>query len=204
MRDAGVLFKTELMYILKPGALRACTFSHRIIDNSLMSPSDNLVETADCWFVSLTVELPDAPPEKRPAAIGIDVGLDRDDVLHKMTTRIAACYGTIGIEGPNLKGLLKNKRLSHPVSGGTSVGQTAESTHGQSRAARWAGDPGGTLLSFEQDMPLMRMEVGRDSEKASLDDDFTLDEYDQTLLIALLLCYETAARRVARYQTIPS
>jgi len=133
-----------------------------------------ITKTADWWFVSLTVELPDALPEKGQAAIGIDVGLNRlatlstgegyenqaflktalkklrqankrlhrrkpgsksrekarrqvarlhyritclrDDVLHKMTTMIADCYGTIGIEDLNLKGLLKNKRLSRSFS----------------------------------------------------------------------------------------
>ncbi len=36
----------------------------------------------------------------------------RDDVLHKLTTRLADGYGIIGIEDLNLKGLLKNRRLS--------------------------------------------------------------------------------------------
>src|SRR2546423_11856142 len=40
----------------------------------------------------------------------------RDDVLHKLTTRLATCYGTIGIEDLNLKGLLKNRRLSRAFS----------------------------------------------------------------------------------------
>ena len=40
----------------------------------------------------------------------------RDDVLHKLTTRLADCYGTIGIENLNLKGLLKNRRLSRSFS----------------------------------------------------------------------------------------
>jgi len=129
-----------------------------------------ITKTADWWFVSLTVEIPDARPEKRQAAVGIDVGLNRlatlstgegyenqaflktalkklrqankrlhrrvkgsknreiarrqvarlhyritclrDDVLHKLTTRLADCYGIIGIEDLNLKGLLKNRRLS--------------------------------------------------------------------------------------------
>jgi putative transposase len=38
-------------------------------------------------------------------------------VLHKLTTRLASCYGIIGIEDLNLKGLLKNKRLSRSFSG---------------------------------------------------------------------------------------
>ena len=129
-----------------------------------------ITKTADWWFVSMQVEIPDAVPVKRPAAVGIDVGLNRlatlstgegsrtkpsskrhsrnfvrrtndciagklgsknrekarrqvarlhyritclrDDVLHKLTTRLANCYGMIGIEDLNLKGLLKNRRLS--------------------------------------------------------------------------------------------
>jgi putative transposase len=122
----------------------------------------------------LTVEIPETSPEKRQAAVGIDVGLNRlatlstgegyenqaflktalkklrqtnkrlhrrkpgsknrekarrqvarlhyritclrDDVLHKLTTRLADCYGIIGIEDLNLKGLLKNRRLSRSFS----------------------------------------------------------------------------------------
>src|SRR4249920_1278700 len=40
----------------------------------------------------------------------------RDNVLHKLTTRIAGCYGIIGIEDLHLKGLLKNRRLSRSFS----------------------------------------------------------------------------------------
>jgi putative transposase len=40
----------------------------------------------------------------------------RDDVLHKMTTSIANCYGIIGIEDLNLQGLLKNRRLARSFS----------------------------------------------------------------------------------------
>jgi putative transposase len=118
-----------------------------------------ITKTADWWFVSITVELPDALPEQRQAAVGIDVGLNRlvtlstaegyenqaflktalgklrqankrlhrrvkgsknrekarrqvarlhyritclrDDVLHKLTTKLADCYGIIGIEDLN-------------------------------------------------------------------------------------------------------
>jgi putative transposase len=134
-----------------------------------------ITKTADWWFVSLTVEVPDerAMP-KRTAAVGIDVGLNRlatlstgeevenqaflkttlkklrqankrlhrrklgsanrekarkqvarlhyritcmrDDVLHKLTTRLADGYGMVGIEYLNLKGLLKNRRLSRSFS----------------------------------------------------------------------------------------
>jgi putative transposase len=132
--------------------------------------SARITKTADWWFVSLTVEVPDERSHKRPTAVGIDVGLNRlatlstgegvenqaflktalkqlrqankrlhrrklgsanrekarrqvarlhyritcmrDDVLHKLTTRLANCYGIIGIEDLNLKGLLKNRCLS--------------------------------------------------------------------------------------------
>src|SRR5436190_2135985 len=133
-----------------------------------------ITKTADWWFVSLQVEIPDAVPVKRPAAVGIDVGLNRlatlstgegvenqaflktalkklrqankrlhrrkpgsknrekarkqvarlhyrisclrDDVLHKLTTQLASCYGIIGIEDLNLKGLLKNRKLARSFS----------------------------------------------------------------------------------------
>ncbi len=133
-----------------------------------------ITKKADWWFVSLTVELPETLPEKRPIAVGIDVGLNRlatlstgegyenqaflktalkklrqankrlhrrklgsanrekarrqvarlhyritclrDDVLHKLTRRLADCYGIIGIENLNLKGLLKNWRLARSFS----------------------------------------------------------------------------------------
>ncbi len=130
--------------------------------------------TADWWFISITVEVLDGKPEKRKAAVGVDVGLNRlatlstgekyenqaflsadlkklrqankrlhrrkpgsknrekarrqiarlhyriacrrDDMLHKLTTRLANCYGIIGIEDLNLKGLLKNRQLSRSFS----------------------------------------------------------------------------------------
>ena len=40
----------------------------------------------------------------------------RDDVLHKMTTRLANCYGLIGIEDLNVRGLLKNRSLARSFS----------------------------------------------------------------------------------------
>jgi putative transposase len=40
----------------------------------------------------------------------------RDDVLHKLTARLANGYGIIGIEHLNLKGVLKNRRLSRAFS----------------------------------------------------------------------------------------
>jgi putative transposase len=129
-----------------------------------------ITKTADWWFISIMVEVPDSPPVKRTAAVGIDVGLNRlatlstgemfenqrhlvtalkklrkankrlhrrvkgsknrekarrqvarlhyqitcmrDDLLHKITTQLANCYGIIGIENLNLKGLLKNRSLA--------------------------------------------------------------------------------------------
>src|SRR5712691_8602917 len=133
-----------------------------------------ITKTADWWFVSLTVEMPDETRNSRTAAVGIDVGLNRlatlstgqgyenqaflrtalkklrqankrlhrrkpgsknrekarrqvarlhyritclrADVLHKLTTRLANCYGTVGIEDLNLKGLLKNRKLARSFS----------------------------------------------------------------------------------------
>ena len=40
----------------------------------------------------------------------------RDDVLQKLTTRLAACYGVVGIEDLNLKGVLKNRKLARSFS----------------------------------------------------------------------------------------
>ncbi len=40
----------------------------------------------------------------------------RDDVLHKLTGRLADCYGIVGIENLNLKGLLKNRTLARSFS----------------------------------------------------------------------------------------
>jgi len=40
----------------------------------------------------------------------------RDDVLHKLTTQLANCYGIVGIEDLNLKGLLKNRKLARSFS----------------------------------------------------------------------------------------
>src|SRR5437764_1636859 len=133
-----------------------------------------ITKTADWWFVSIQVEMPETIPVQNPAACGIDVGLNRlatlstgegvenqaflktalkplrqankrlhrrklgsknrekarrqvarlhyritcmrDDVLHKLTTRLANCYGIIGIEDLNLKGLFKNRRVARAFS----------------------------------------------------------------------------------------
>jgi putative transposase len=133
-----------------------------------------ITKTAQWWFISITLEVPEEMPDRKKAAVGIDVGLSRlatlstgegyenqaflktalkklrqankrlhrrkpgsknrekarrqvarlhyritcmrDDVLHKLTTRLATCYGVIGIEDLNLKGLLKNRSLARSFS----------------------------------------------------------------------------------------
>ncbi len=48
----------------------------------------------------------------------------RDDLLHKVTTRLADSYGIMGVETMSLKGLFKNRRLARSFSDaslGTSV-----------------------------------------------------------------------------------
>jgi putative transposase len=133
-----------------------------------------ITKVADWWFLNLTVEVSEKKPERKTAAVGIDVGLNRlatlstaegyenqaflrtalqklrqankrlhrrvkgsnnrekarrqvarlhhritclrEDVLHKLTTRLADCYGIIGIEDLNLKGLLKNRKLARSFS----------------------------------------------------------------------------------------
>jgi putative transposase len=133
-----------------------------------------ITKTADWWFVSIQVEMPDEIPVKKEASVGIDVGLNRlatlstgegvenqaflktalgklrrankrlhrrklgsknrerarrqvarlhyrisclrDDLLHKLTTQLANCYGLIGMEDLNLKGLLKNRKLARSFS----------------------------------------------------------------------------------------
>ncbi|GHO61160.1 transposase [Ktedonobacter sp. SOSP1-52] len=133
-----------------------------------------ITRTADWWFVSIQVELPEEIPVKKAAAVGIDVGLNRlatlstgeqvenqaflktalkklrqankrlhrkkpgsknrekarrqvarlhyqivclrQDVLQKLSTRLADSYGIIGVENLHLKGLLKNRRLARAFS----------------------------------------------------------------------------------------
>jgi putative transposase len=133
-----------------------------------------ITKTAEWWFVAIQVEVPDEIPVKRPAAVGIDVGLNRlatlstgeevenqtflttalkklrqankrlhrrklgsknrekarkqvallhyrisclrEDLLHKLTTRLADSYGIMGVETLHLKGLLKNRRLARSFS----------------------------------------------------------------------------------------
>ena len=69
----------------------------------------------------------------------------RDDVLHKLTTPLAPGYGIIGVEDLNLKGLLKNRRVSRSFSD-AALGKLLNLGHEQGRAAWWASDQvvGGT------------------------------------------------------------
>jgi putative transposase len=165
-----------------------------------------ITKTADWWFVSIQVEIPDAVPVKRAAAVGIDVGLNRlatlstgegvenqaflktalkklrqankrlhrrklgsknrekarrqvaclhyritclrDDVLHKLTTRLADCYGILGIEDLNRKRVAQEPAVSSLVLR-CRPRQAALFTDQQGRAAWRAGDPGGALLPFQ-------------------------------------------------------
>ncbi|EFH89462.1 putative transposase IS891/IS1136/IS1341 family [Ktedonobacter racemifer DSM 44963] len=133
-----------------------------------------ITRTADWWFISIAVEVPNDHPIKRSAAIGIDVGLNRlatlstgegfenqkclstalkklrqankrlhrrkpdsknrekarrqvarlhyritclrDDVLHKLTTRLANSYGIIGVEDLNRKRVAQNRKLARSFS----------------------------------------------------------------------------------------
>ncbi len=53
---------------------------------------------------------------KQVARLHYRITCMRDDVLHKLTTRLANCYGIIGVENLNLKGLLKNRKLARSFS----------------------------------------------------------------------------------------
>jgi IS605 OrfB family transposase len=53
---------------------------------------------------------------KQVARLHYRITCMRDDVLHKLTTRLANCYGIIGVENLNLRGLLKNRKLARSFS----------------------------------------------------------------------------------------
>ena len=53
---------------------------------------------------------------KQVARLHYRITCQRDDVLHKLTTELATCYGIIGIENLNLKGLMKNRKLARSFS----------------------------------------------------------------------------------------
>jgi putative transposase len=72
-----------------------------------------ITKTADWWFVSLTVAIPDERPQKRPAAIGIDVGLNR-----LVTLSTSEGYENQAFLRTALKRLRQaNKRLHRRVKG---------------------------------------------------------------------------------------
>jgi len=179
-----------------------------------------ITKTADWWFVSIQVEMPDTLPGKMPAAVGIDVGLCRlatlstgegyenqaflktalkklrqtnkrlhrrtpesknrekarrqvarlhyrvtcmrDDVLHKLTTRLANCYGIIGIEDLNLKGLLKNRHLSRSFSD-AALGKLIDMLTSKIEQRGGQVIKVGRFFPGSQDLSCMRMEVGRDA-----------------------------------------
>ena len=72
-----------------------------------------ITKTADWWCVSIQVEIPDAIPVKRPAAVGIDVGLNR---LARLST--GEGYENQAFLKTALKKLRQaNKRLHRRVKG---------------------------------------------------------------------------------------
>jgi putative transposase len=165
-----------------------------------------ITKTASWWDVAIQVEIPDAMPAKKLAAVGIDVGLNRlatlstgegienqaflktalsklrrankrlhrrkpgsrnrekarkqvarlhyritclrDDVLHKLTTQLASCYGFIGIEDLNRKRLAEESEVSSLVFR-RRIREAVVVFDQQGRAAWWAGDQGRPLLCFQ-------------------------------------------------------
>ncbi|HYA99391.1 MAG TPA: transposase [Ktedonobacteraceae bacterium] len=53
---------------------------------------------------------------RQVARLHYRITCQRDDLLHKLTTQLASCYGIVGIEDLNLKGLLKNRKLARSFS----------------------------------------------------------------------------------------
>jgi len=53
---------------------------------------------------------------RQVARLHYRITCQRGDVLHKLTTQIADCYGIVGIENLNIKGLLKNRNLARSFS----------------------------------------------------------------------------------------
>jgi putative transposase len=185
-----------------------------------------ITKTADWWFVSIQVEMPDPIPVKKPAVCGIDVGLNRlatlstaegvenqaflktalkklrqankrlhrrklgsknrekarrqvarlhyrisclrDDVLQKLTTRLAACYGIIGVEDLNLAGLLKNRKLARSFSD-AALGNLLNLLNAKMEQR------GGQVIKVDrffpksQDLSLLWLEMGRhDAQRSHL------------------------------------
>ena len=86
----------------------------------------------------------------------------RDDVLHKLTTRLTNCYGLVGIEDLNLKGLLKNRKLARSFSD-AALGTLLNLLMSKMEQR------GGQVIKVDrffpgsQDLPRVRVEVGRDA-----------------------------------------
>ena len=63
----------------------------------------------------------------------------RDDVLHKLTTRLADCYGIIGIEDLNLQRVAQESALARSFSD-AALGKLLAPVDKQGGAAWWTGD----------------------------------------------------------------
>jgi putative transposase len=84
----------------------------------------------------------------------------RDDVLQKLTTRLANGYGMIGMEDLNRVWVAQEPQAGLFVLR-RRVGQTLVTFVEQGRAARRASDQGRPFLCFHEDLPWLRVEVGR-------------------------------------------
>jgi putative transposase len=90
----------------------------------------------------------------------------RDEVLHKLTTRLAGCYGIIGIEDLNLKGLLKNRCLSRSFSD-AAVGKCLTLLTSQVEQRGGQVIKVGRFFPESQDLSLLRLEVGNEDARRS-------------------------------------
>jgi hypothetical protein len=85
-----------------------------------------ITKTADWWFVSIQVELPEETPVKKPAAVGIHVGLNR----------LATLSTGEGVENQAfLQTALKN--CVRPIS--DCIAGFWDQTTGKKHADRWHG-----------------------------------------------------------------
>lgn len=133
-----------------------------------------VTKVADWWFISIPVEMPDEPQQKRQARCGVDIGVSRlatlstgehienqavlskelkrlrkankhlhrcvkgsknrekaqrkvarlhyqiackrEDVLQKLTTRLANSFGFIGLEDLHVRGLIQNRHIARALS----------------------------------------------------------------------------------------
>ena len=83
-------------------------------------------------------------------------------MLHKLTTRLANCYGIIGIEDLNLNGLLKNRHLSRSFSD-AALGKLIDLLTSKIEQRGGQVIKVGRFFPGSQDLSCMRMEVGRDA-----------------------------------------